>query len=199
MSNTALSLDDSEEATRILHEVLAKRPQAFARAFRDAENVIGTSIDGSRATIAQLWLNDYGGGVTGAQAKTVASATLGSSVILKRLGEKTRFALTNMFFPHFDLPRGWRVTAEAGRITRPQIAALVMERLRMIDAGELDVTTQHGFIRMLLTRPRNISESYREIMSQEQLNEVVRIVKQRAPGIYRQTQAETMGWRLGRL
>lgn len=199
MTNNRLNSDESEEATRLLNETLLQQPEAFARAFRDAEGVNGCSIDGTRATVAQLWLDDYGAGVTAEHAKLVANATLGSEVILKRLSRKTRFALTNRFFPYFDLPRGWRVTAEAGRITQPQIAALIMERLRMIDSGELNASTQHDFVRMLFSRPRNIGESYRQIMSQRQLDEVVRIVKRRMPAIYRQTQAETMGWRIGRM
>lgn len=187
----------SAEATRVLNVTLAQRPAAFAKAFRDAEAVAGRDIDETHATIAQLWLSDYGAGTTPERAKLVANATLGNSTILRSLSRKTRFSLTNMFFPHFNLPRGWRTVAEAGQVTKDQIAALIMERLRMIDEGELDVNSQHDFVRMLLSRPRNASESYREIMSRDQLDTVVQIVTRRTPTIYRQTRAETIGWRLG--
>jgi len=192
-----LDSDASDEAARLLNVTLATRPAAFASAFRKAENTPGCDISGTNMSVALLWLNDYGAGVHPQRGKIVANSLLGDSAVLRGLGEKTRFHLINRFFPLFTLPRGWRKTAEDGHITKEQIAALIMERLRMIDEGELDVHTQLDFIRMLLGRPRNLSESYRQIMTQAQLNRVVEIVQRRTPRVYRETQADTMGWRIG--
>jgi hypothetical protein len=192
-----LDATDSEEAARLLNVTLASRPAAFASAFRKAENTLGCDISGTNMSIALLWLNDYGAGVHPQKGKVVANALLSDSTVLRSLGKKTRFVLINRFFPLFTLPRGWRKTAEDGGITQDQIAALIMERLRMIDEGELDVHTQLDFIRMLLSRPRNTSESYRQIMTANQLDKVVEIVQRRALAVYRETRADTIGWRYG--
>jgi hypothetical protein len=176
---------------------LANQPTTFAAAFRKAEDVPGRDIAEGPVSIAQLWLNDYGAGTSPDKAKIVANSLLGDAAALRSLSKKTRFQLTNQFFPSFDLPRGWRLVAQLGHITKDQIAALIMERLRMIDEGKLDVASQSAFIRTLLTRPRNIGESYRELMTQQQLKTVVEIVQRRAAAIYRETRAETIGWRIG--